>query len=119
MHSGLRVRDTAHSSRSGTLQLFSVPQCQCARRRQQRRVTCQAAQAARKVVVVGAGVGGICLAGRLARKGFDVTVVEKNAEVGRDSGACCHACMCGCTRVLSSAATDNEDTHVSQRCMSR
>jgi phytoene desaturase len=34
------------------------------------------------VLVIGAGVGGIAVAARLARKGYDVTVVEKNAVPG-------------------------------------
>jgi phytoene desaturase len=34
------------------------------------------------VLVVGAGVGGIAAAGRLARSGYDVTVVEKRAAAG-------------------------------------
>lgn len=34
-----------------------------------------------QVVVVGAGIGGLATAGRLARAGFSVTVLEKNAEV--------------------------------------
>ena len=34
------------------------------------------------VLVVGAGIGGIAVAGRLARKGYDVTVLEKNAVPG-------------------------------------
>ena len=33
-------------------------------------------------VVIGAGIGGIAAAGRLARKGFQVTVVEKNEQPG-------------------------------------
>lgn len=57
------------------------------RRHGHRAVTCRAAQPAKNVVVVGAGVGGICLAGRLAKRGFNVTVVEKNPEVT----ACGHA----------------------------
>jgi phytoene desaturase len=36
----------------------------------------------RKVVIVGAGVGGIYSACRLAKHGFDVTVVEKNNQPG-------------------------------------
>jgi phytoene desaturase len=34
------------------------------------------------ILVIGAGVGGIAVAGRLARKGYDVTVLEKNAVPG-------------------------------------
>jgi phytoene desaturase len=34
------------------------------------------------VLVIGAGVGGIAIAGRLARRGYDVTVVEKNGVPG-------------------------------------
>ena len=33
-------------------------------------------------VVVGAGVGGLAMAGRLARAGFRVTLLEKNDTVG-------------------------------------
>ena len=35
-----------------------------------------------KMVVVGAGIGGMAAAARLARDGFDVTVVERNDQVG-------------------------------------
>ncbi|PYH28419.1 phytoene desaturase family protein [Aspergillus neoniger CBS 115656] len=35
-----------------------------------------------KVIVVGAGAGGVATAARLAKQGFDVTVVEKNDFVG-------------------------------------
>lgn len=38
--------------------------------------------AAQDVIVVGGGVGGLATAGRLARKGLRVTVLEKNQEVG-------------------------------------
>jgi phytoene desaturase (3,4-didehydrolycopene-forming) len=34
------------------------------------------------VLVIGAGIGGIAVAGRLARRGYDVTVLEKNAVLG-------------------------------------
>src|SRR6476620_2760298 len=33
-------------------------------------------------VIIGAGLGGIATAARLARNGYDVTVLEKNAEPG-------------------------------------
>ncbi|RAK94845.1 phytoene desaturase family protein [Aspergillus ibericus CBS 121593] len=33
-------------------------------------------------IIVGAGVGGVAVAARLAKKGYRVTVVEKNAEIG-------------------------------------
>src|SRR5512136_1664864 len=33
-------------------------------------------------IVIGAGIGGIATAGRLARNGYEVTVVEKNAQAG-------------------------------------
>ena len=33
-------------------------------------------------LVIGAGIGGIATAGRLARNGYDVTVIEKNAQPG-------------------------------------
>jgi phytoene desaturase len=39
-----------------------------------------------KIVVIGAGVGGITAAARLARAGFDVTVLEKNAGPGGRCG---------------------------------
>ena len=38
-------------------------------------------------IVVGGGVGGLATAGRLARAGLSVTVLEKNAEVGADLGS--------------------------------
>jgi phytoene desaturase len=37
---------------------------------------------AKKVVVIGAGFGGLAIAIRLQSKGFDVTILEKNAMVG-------------------------------------
>lgn len=37
---------------------------------------------AKRVLVIGAGLGGIAAAARLARRGFDVTVVERLAEPG-------------------------------------
>lgn len=40
----------------------------------------------KRVVVIGAGVGGIATAARLARHGYDVTVVEKNAGPGGRCG---------------------------------
>ncbi|MGL4493065.1 MAG: phytoene desaturase family protein, partial [Tannerellaceae bacterium] len=36
----------------------------------------------KKVIVVGAGFGGLCTALRLASKGFDVEIVEQNANAG-------------------------------------
>ena len=36
----------------------------------------------RRAVVVGAGIGGLSCAARLAHQGYDVTVVEKNPEWG-------------------------------------
>ena len=41
-----------------------------------------AANATTRVVVIGGGVGGLSVAGRLSRAGLEVTVLEKNAEVG-------------------------------------
>ena len=34
------------------------------------------------VLVIGAGIGGIAAAARLARAGYQVTVIEKNAQPG-------------------------------------
>lgn len=34
------------------------------------------------VVVIGAGIGGLATAALLAKQGFDVTVIEKNAQIG-------------------------------------
>lgn len=74
--------------------------CAIPHRRYQSRVACAAApsvaagpsdtKAERRshVVVIGAGVGGICIAGRLARNGYDVTVCESNAQVGFDVIVC-------------------------------
>ncbi len=36
----------------------------------------------KKVVVIGAGIGGLGTAGLFAKKGYDVTVLEKNANLG-------------------------------------
>src|SRR5512142_3574113 len=36
----------------------------------------------KKVVVIGAGLGGMSAAIMLARRGFKVTILEKNAQVG-------------------------------------
>ncbi len=36
----------------------------------------------KKVVIIGAGIGGLGAAGLFAKKGYDVTVVEKNANLG-------------------------------------
>ena len=33
-------------------------------------------------IVIGAGIGGIATAARLAKKGYDVTVLEKNDQPG-------------------------------------
>ncbi len=35
-----------------------------------------------KAIVIGAGIGGIAIAGRLAQNGYDVTVLEKNSKPG-------------------------------------
>ena len=40
------------------------------------------------MVVIGAGVGGLATAGRLARAGLDVTVLEKNEQVMLSVGLC-------------------------------
>lgn len=37
---------------------------------------------AKKVIIIGAGIGGLSLAGMLAKKGYEVTVVEKNDAPG-------------------------------------
>ena len=42
----------------------------------------RAPQQQRRVVVVGLGVGGLVMAGRLARAGYDVTAVERGADAG-------------------------------------
>lgn len=56
------------------------------------RINCEAGRASsaavaprsnkKHVVVIGAGIGGICIAGRLARRGFEVTVCESNDKAG-------------------------------------
>lgn len=40
---------------------------------------------ARKVLIIGGGIGGLVTAGRLAREGFRVEILEQNAEV-REGG---------------------------------
>lgn len=54
------------------------------------------AQKPRSAVIVGAGVGGVATAARLAAAGWDVTVVEKNDYTGgrcslinKDGYVCC------------------------------
>lgn len=42
----------------------------------------RAAEKSNRVVVIGAGLGGMSAAIMLARKGFQVTILEKNAQVG-------------------------------------
>jgi len=37
---------------------------------------------AKKVIIIGAGLGGIALAGMLGKKGYDVTICEKNESTG-------------------------------------
>ena len=41
----------------------------------------------KRVIIIGAGIGGISAAGILARKGYDVTLIEKNAYPGGRSGS--------------------------------
>lgn len=45
-------------------------------------VFCSQDAGQKKVVVVGGGVGGLSVAGRLSKAGFKVTLLEKNAQVG-------------------------------------
>ncbi len=40
----------------------------------------------KSVLIIGAGVGGIATAARLAQKGFEVTVIEKNDQPGGRCG---------------------------------
>ena len=35
----------------------------------------------KKVLVIGAGIGGLCTAIRLLHKGYDVTIFEKNNKI--------------------------------------
>ena len=35
----------------------------------------------KKVIIIGAGIGGLATAARLAKYGYHVTVIEKNAEI--------------------------------------
>lgn len=46
----------------------------------------------RSAIIIGGGVGGLAVAGRLAKEGLAVTLLEKNAEVGRRSA---HECSLG------------------------
>jgi heterodisulfide reductase subunit A-like polyferredoxin len=39
--------------------------------------------ASKTAVVIGGGIGGLVVAGRLARSGLSVTLLEKNAEVSQ------------------------------------
>ncbi len=43
-------------------------------------------QEKRSAIVIGAGIGGIASAARLAHAGYDVTVLEKNSSTGRTGG---------------------------------
>jgi hypothetical protein len=45
-----------------------------------RRLECSA-KSQKKAVVIGGGIGGLVTAGRLARDGLDVTLLEQNSEV--------------------------------------
>ncbi|KAI3436703.1 hypothetical protein D9Q98_006118 [Chlorella vulgaris] len=45
-------------------------------------LTAQTCGAGTKAIVIGGGAGGLAVAGRLARAGLDVHVIEKNEEVG-------------------------------------
>ena len=40
----------------------------------------------KSVLVIGAGIGGISTAARLARRGYNVTVIEKNEQAGGRCG---------------------------------
>jgi phytoene desaturase len=41
----------------------------------------------KRVVIIGGGMGGLSASGRLARDGYDVTLLEKNASVGGRAGS--------------------------------
>ena len=61
-----------------------------AHRQRAARLTIHAAAGSdqKSVIVIGAGVGGMATAGRLARQGLDVRVLEKNGEVCGSQGLC-------------------------------
>ena len=50
-----------------------------------------------KALVIGAGVGGIATAARLARHGYTVTVAEQRERAG---GRCSHLCCAAGQQVL-------------------
>ena len=39
----------------------------------------------KKVIVIGAGIGGLCTAIRLLNKGYDVTIIRKRTAYRRES----------------------------------
>ncbi len=59
-------------------------------------VTCNGPKRARRAVVVGAGLGGLATAARLAHAGYRVTVLERQAVPGgrRCSGCCTWPVLC-------------------------
>ena len=36
----------------------------------------------KNIIIIGAGIGGLCTALRLAKKGYQVTILEKNKQPG-------------------------------------
>jgi phytoene desaturase (3,4-didehydrolycopene-forming) len=86
---GLRIRapqGAQRSSRAAAAAAAPPPPIRAARRRQRRcgvvAASTTAQQQQKHVAIVGAGVGGLCVAGILARQGHRVTVFEQNERVG-------------------------------------